>query len=801
MFSHYLAAALRHLARNRLYTAVSVLGLAVGLCVALLVALVLRNQYSHDHDVPGYQRTWTVPMVFTMPDRGTEYREAMLPRAAQQALQTPEVEAMTRVAETPAEVERDGRRWRETVHWADTQFAAALPRAAYAGDIAAALRTPDGVILSRSYARRFFGNDAPLGETLNIDGHPMVVRALIEDPNPNATHAPREIIAAGLASFSGISEYDNAPESGGLDLISGYTYLRLKPGVDIRTLDAALVRAMVPYRDQMQAEDVNLRLEPVRIDRLNTLEALHPGFGGRMIMLGILGAVVLLIAAINFVNLQTARSTLRAREVAIRRLAGARRRTLVVQFLGEALVHAGAATLLAVALAEWLLPQVNAFLDTGAQLDYRSTWLIPMLVGVAMLFGLLAGAWPAFVLSAFRPAQTLRGDAVTRAGGAFVRQGLVTLQFALLIALAICAGVVHQQRVFALNEALRVDRDQVLMVFAPRSTAFTGEARKLPGVTAVTRTDVSFLGSAGFGPLRRMSRFLANPEGAAPVTGLRIGVEFDLFDFYGIKPLAGRLPANDGASTVPAGYVVINEAAVRALGLGSVAEALEKTIPMSQPKLPVPLKVLAVVPDFSLSSVAEQVPPTLYLLPDREPSLVNLRLTGREIPETLAAIDALLVKTGNTATGIAEGPFRFFLDEHLQRQYQNVLRQSQAFGICALIAIALSCIGLFALTSAMAERRTKEIGVRKALGANTGDVLRLLLWQFSKPVLWANLIAWPVAGWAMQGWLAGFAYRIALPLWVFPVAAMAALVIALATVATHSFLVARAQPVAALRYE
>jgi putative ABC transport system permease protein len=205
---------------------------------------------------------------------------------------------------------------------------------------------------------------------------------------------------------------------------------------------------------------------------------------------------------------------------------------------------------------------------------------------------------------------------------------------------------------------------------------------------------------------------------------------------------------------------------------------------------------MSVVPDFSLSSVVEAVPPTAYYQQDVGLDLINARLDGRDIPETLAAIDALWRRLGN-----ADPPKRSFLDQQIQRQYLGVLRQFQAFGVCALIAVALSCIGLFALTAAAAERRTKEIGIRKALGANTGDVVRLLLWQFSKPVVWGCLIAWPVAAYVMRRWLAGFAYHIDLPLWLFPAAAFAALMIALATVTAQSVLVARARPVSALRYE
>jgi putative ABC transport system permease protein len=516
-----------------------------------------------------------------------------------------------------------------------------------------------------------------------------------------------------------------------------------------------------------------------------------------MLLLGVLGAVVLLIAAVNFVNLQTARSALRARETAIRALAGAGRHLLIAQFLGEALLYAAAAGLLAIALAEWLLPHVNAFLDTGAVLDYRQEpELVGALVGATILVGLLAGAWPAFVQSGFRPVRVLRGAALV-SGGAAVRQGLVALQFALLIALAICAGVVSRQREFAMRDALRLNGNQVLWIYAPgpHAGAFVGELRKLPGVHSVTRSSVGFLGTCCF-----MQAVVLNnhPTRNGDISFNRVGVDFDLFDFYAIKPLAGRLPAANGTipHVIDANDVVLNETAARRFGFASPVAALGKAMPFALSDNAAVPTVLAVVPDFSFNSVDQAVPATVYQQADNGLDLISARLGGQQIPETLAAIDALWRGLGN-----ADPPRRAFLDQQIERRYQGVLRRSQSFGLCALIAVALSCIGLFALTSATAERRTKEIGIRKALGAGTGEVLRLLLWQFSKPVVWGCLLAWPAAAYVMDRWLATFAYHIDLPLPLFPAAAFAALIIALVTVATQSILVARAKPVAALRYE
>ena len=465
MFRSSLAAAIRHLSRSRLYTAISVIGLAVGLCTALLAALVIHNQYSYDHFVPGYERTYSLQLVLSPPGQTRVYLGVTTLRTAGQLRQEfPQVEGTSRVLSESTVVENSHQKSTETVYWADPSLPDVLPLPGYAGDLAAALRAPDGLVLSHSYARRLFGRDAPLGETLVVGGHRMVVRAVMQDSPPNGTHLQRDIIAAGVTSFSptNIKESEAPNKLGDLGLAPGLTYVRLKPGTNVAAFRQALPRLL------QSDPSFLLSLELIRIDRINTHEGMHPAFRGRMTLLGLLGAVVLLIAAVNFVNLQTARSTRRARETAIRALVGASRSTLVAQFLGEALIYASAAAVLAVAFAEWLLPRVNAFLDTGAVLDYgREPWLLALLAGATLLFGTLAGAWPAFVQSGFRPVNVLRGATAAAAGGAAVRQSLVALQFSLLIALAICAGVVYRQRVFAMSDALRMDRDQVLMIWAP----------------------------------------------------------------------------------------------------------------------------------------------------------------------------------------------------------------------------------------------------------------------------------------------------------------------------------------------
>ncbi len=311
MFRNCLAATLRHLGRNRLYTAISIAGLAVGLCTALITALVIHNQYIYDHSVPRYERTYIVQLALKPAGLARQYVKYTAPQmGAQIRLQRSDIEATSRVLEASMRVQNGLRTSFETVYWADPNLEDVLPMVPYAGDLGAALRTAGSVILSRSYARRYFGRDAPLEEILLTDGHPLVVRAVFQD-QPRTTHQQRDVIASGISSYSPNSTVgrDLLDKLGQLNVVPGMTYLRLRPSADIAAVTSNLQRLL--QVSALGKSPFALLPELIRIDRFNTHEELHPGFHSRMMLLGMLGAVVLLIASVNFVNLQTARSTLR----------------------------------------------------------------------------------------------------------------------------------------------------------------------------------------------------------------------------------------------------------------------------------------------------------------------------------------------------------------------------------------------------------------------------------------------------------------------------------------------------------
>jgi putative ABC transport system permease protein len=389
-----------------------------------------------------------------------------------------------------------------------------------------------------------------------------------------------------------------------------------------------------------------------------------------------------------------------------------------------------------------------------------------------------------------------------------VRQSLVIAQFAILIGLIVMTATIYRQTRFVLNDALRVDIDQVIRTSGPCNSAFERGARSVAGVKAVACAGGSAL---ALGTSQTQS--LAADRSVRTLYTGTVGVGF--LELHGLKPVAGRFFSRTRGEDVvldrpdPAPdlrpSIVLNESAVRFLGLSSPAAAIGQTIfwqhysvRLGPNQVPTnhPSRVIGVVPDFTLGTVRGAVNPTIYYVdPIVSPYLV-MKLDRQRIPEALDGLRALWRRTGHQGP-----PNVVFETQAIQALYQDVIIQGVCLGICSGLAILVACLGLFALAAFVTERRTKEIGVRKAMGASSADVVALLLWQFTQPVLWANLVAWPIAFFAMDYWLHGFAYRVSQPAWLFLGAAVAAALIAWITVSFQSWMVARAKPAAALRYE
>ena len=819
MFRNYFAAALRNLERNSLYASVTIAGLAIGFAVAMLIALFVRDEYSYDRFISGYRQVYRVSETMLSPGERpleSDVTPGMLAPALK--LDFPQAQYTARMmgASFPPTVQRgDFSSAESNFAWADPDFFRVMPMPTIAGDLAASLDPPDGIVLTRTVARKYFGRDAPLGETVLVDKHPMRVSAVIEDL-PSNTHLTADIFASGRSPYSALTHEDkiDTPFNNVLS-----TYVRLRPGASVASIEPQLpgfVSRHYHYDPSslggMVVKAV-LHLVPLAAVHLrpSTSAAFNAKPAGDTTVIAAIagvGVLVVLVAAINFITLMTARAGRRAVEVGVRKAAGASRSDLVVQFMGEAFLYVLLAVVVAIAMGELLLPVFNALLQRHMTFDYASDpALAAGIAAAAVLVALLAGAYPAFVLASFRPAAVLKGGLPQTTGGVAVRQALVIVQFAVLIGLVLGAVTIARQTWYALNEGMRLHKEQVLFIATSPCTDRLRDA-----IIAVPGVQDAACASA-------MALNIGTINDEMTVDGRRalLGyapVDFRFFDVYGVAPLAGRLfdrsrPGDAfvaGAEVNPP--VVINETAVKKLGFRSPQAALGHSIAWHfHPDLnsafgrdPArPSQIIGVVPDFTFGSMRSPIAPTLYLIGPKVSYYaiaLNAKLDGRRIPEALRGIDRVWKRMEG------EAPIqRTFVTLFTLRLYIDTLVQGALITIAAVVALSIAALGLFALSAYTTERRTKEIGIRKAMGADTGDILRLLIWQFTKPVLWANLVAWPVSFLVLTGWLGGFAYHVDPAPWTFAAAAGAALFIAWATVFVHALRVARAKPVGALRYE
>jgi putative ABC transport system permease protein len=487
----------------------------------------------------------------------------------------------------------------------------------------------------------------------------------------------------------------------------------------------------------------------------------------------------------------------------VRKATGARRGELMIQFMGEALAQVAVSAVIGASLAELLIRPFGAFVQRGLALDYvRDPLLTAGVAGAALGVGLLASVYPALVLSGFRPAAVLKGGVVQTSGSPLARQALVVIQFAILIGLIVTTATIYRQTAFALAHGVGTDSTPIVTVPTPCGNAFADEVRRLPGVSAAACSSLNALNTP------KLKNSLPVQAGGRHMNFDVAPVDFGFFELYGIRALAGRLFSPSfgqdgifGQKTKAPPSVIVNETAARNLGFSDPRAAIGRRMmwalgasPGSAPVM-IPSEIVGVVPDMPMT-VRTATDPTFYFVVPKKLGVLSIKLTGRDIPGTVKAIEAAWKRTGNTQA----------IQETFQSQYRldlylDIIIQGVTIAVCAGLAILIACLGLFALSAYTTERRTKEIGIRKVMGADTRDIVRLLVWQFTIPVLWSIAIALPLAGLVMNDWLHQFAYRVDLSIWTFVLAAAAALAIAWLTVAYQSYIVARATPAGALQYE
>jgi len=823
VFRNYLVTALRNIARHKLYSFINIAGLAVGLACVIFIMLFIRDELSFDKWVPGSDNLYRVDMAPQLIPGNPfgHVATAPFPLPAFMKDNLPEVTAMTRLWPTRMTIQIGDRQFLEEVNEADANFFTVLGLPLVTGDPGQVLQRPESIVLSQALARKYFGTADPVGR-LVVVSHPscdddrascpemasLRVSGVMRDVPYNTQFKIQAVIPH-------TSPADRIGEKGkeAWFHFNGFGYVRLAPGSD----PAMVAAKLGPVMDRM----VDLSAEtgfhrpagqalPVELVRFrdahmsnHTGVRVPPGSWTTLYGLGLIGLVILMAACFNFTNLATARAMTRAREIGLRKCVGASRSQVAAQFLGESVLMAVMALVIALALVEILLPAYDAFLERPIALHYLQDWpLLLIILLIAAAAGLVSGIYPALVLSGFRPITALRSNQSGQAGSGGLRSALVVLQFAVSIALAIVTLVVFSQIDFARNQELGFRRDNVLVVGTGRMTpdareSFMAQLRAHPGITAVA--------SSGDTPFSQSMRIesVQVPGQSATLTPELFQITPEFIDLYGIKLAAGRLLSDrrgeDSVINAPDAHndghnILINEAAARHLGF-TVPGAVGKTIRQGE-DFKNSLHIVGVLRDAGFKGARKRVQPTMYINDRKYSNVVSVRLTGRDVQNVIAFVDSTWHRMMPSAA-----ISRTFLDDSFADLYRADVKQGEMFAIFVAIAIAISALGLFGLAAFSAERRTQEIGIRKVFGARTRNVVFLLLWQFSLPVLLANLIAWPVAWYWLHDWLNGFAYRITLSPVYFAAAGLAALLIAWITVLSHALRVARANPIHALRYE
>ena len=794
----------RSLTRHKLYAALNIGGLAVGIAVFLILGLYVRFETSFEKWLPRHDGIYLVQTDWKAVDSPFvgKYPNTMGGLLEQLKEDFPSLVG-TRIngGEASGTVIRDGSATTEDVARVDADFFKVFDLPMVAGDKATVLADPTSIIISRSAARRYFGEGNPIGRTMTLAFEKpgrYSVTGVFEDL-PRNTDLKFSIVARQGRDFS-----DWWYHWGSSSL---FTYLRFDNPVDAKAFDQRMP-AFVRRRGAADmgpdvANQIGLALLPIVQAHLEPEGKASAAKKLTIVTLGTVGVLTLLIAIVNYVNLATARAGLRAREVAMRKVLGADWGMLVRQFLGEATVTVAIAAVAGLALTELGLPLINAAGGLALAIPYRL--VVPLLVVLTVVVGMLAGFYPALLL-ARSPASQVLSSARSPGGGqagARVREALVVFQFALAIAFIVGTLVLVAQTRHVRSTDLGFRRDGLLVLNGlsddsldtGRRRAMLDALRRLPGVGAVTTAN-SAVGNNGNNNFDNVD-VPGKPKPGPSLRSIEVGRDF--FRTYGARLIAGRLfddahPADDTSVLSKGGTrnIVINRLAVAKLGYASPQDAVGKTVGGGTKRT-----IIGVVDQLRFYSPRLPDDPTYYVYyGDVAPyPIITLRFTG-ETQTVVAAAKTLWQRMAplipfNAKTGV----------QALATFYEADERATRLFGIGAGLAVMIGCVGLWGLASFNTARRIKEIGIRKTLGASSADIVKLLVGQFLRPVLIANLVAWPLAFVAMRTWLAGFDDRIALSPLYFIGASLLATVIAVLTVLGQSLRASRAAPAWALRHE
>jgi putative ABC transport system permease protein len=809
MIKNYLKVAIRNLWKSKGFSAINIVGLAAGLGVCLLIVLYVMDELSYDRYNTKADRVYRIDADIYF--NNTLFTAAVSPKPMASTMKKdyPQIEEMVRISTVRDILVKKGNNWIQDKHlaFADSTIFRVFSIPMIAGDPMTALNEPNSVVIDESAARRYFNSTDVIGKTLEMENKTICKVTGVYRDFPRQSHFHLSFIRPMRDTWQGDVN----------DWLSNnyYSYILVKPGIT-RDFVQSRVDATVNNYLGRQLQDLLhaslqdmahtggyfkyhlLPLTDIHLHSNKSYEIEANGNISYIYVFSFIAILILVIACVNFMNLSTARSANRAKEVGIRKVAGSTRGHLIAQFLTESVLLSLFSLLLALGIAVVLLPFFNTL--AGKELHAGmlfSSRLLPILVVLVFLVGCLAGSYPAFYLSSFQPIHVLKGKVAAGFRSSWLRSSLVVFQFFISIGLIISTIVIYQQLTYIRSRSIGYNRDQVMVIhnaylMGDPVKTFRKQLTQLSGVAGATLS--GDLPSAGGG--YSQNGWFRDPglDTKRVIVLTTMWMDENYVPTLGMQMLKGRNFAPVDYPTDSTG-IILNESAVQLLGLKQPLGTKLYRPNDNNLKTSLELHVIGVVKDFNYSSMHDKVGPLVMCLGDNRGSMA-VRLRAGDPSGLIRQVEA---KWTSMADGV---PFTYtFMDNDFNNLYHAEQQTGQVFITFAVFAILIACLGLFGLVTYAAEQRTKEIGIRKVLGAKVAGIVTLLSKDFARLVLIASLIAFPVAWWAMNKWLQSFAYRIGISWWIFVAAGVIAITIALVTVSFQTIRAAVANPVRSLRSE
>ncbi len=795
MLKNYLKVAIRSFIKNRSFSIINIAGLAIGISTCILISLYVLDEVSYDRFHANADRIYRVTELLHMPAELRHQSVTSPPIAPALEREFPEVLKTVRLSYSSRTISYKDNKYEDTrLMYADSALLQIFSFPMIKGNPDKALVDPYSIVLTERAAKKYFGNEDPLNKIMALsDTLTLTVTGVLENIPANSHFQFDAVISRSTIT----SMMNGQPEDNWFNNVY-YSYILLPENYDIHQLEAKIPA----FLDKAQGKDrkntiwYDFIFQPLTSIHLHATSIFEIGVRGNIkyvYTFSIIAVLVLLIACANYINLATAKSVNRAKELGMRKVIGARKKQLVTQLLGESCLLTLAAFVVAITVVSASLPAFNTFTNKTLTTDVLLRLdVLAVIVVIFFSISLLAGGYPALLMSSIPPLRAIKDFGARGNQSGLVRKGLVVFQFSMSIILISATIVIFRQMDFMRNQNLGLRKEQMMQIQLPyrlqsKYETIKEELSTIPNVASVTASSFSFAGGA--------NNVVVLPEGTAEKdisSESVISVDHDFIPNFGIELLAGRNFEKGNLADDSAAFIV-NEAAVKRFNWGTPEEAVGKEINWGLGKEG---KVIGVVRDFNYSSLHQAINPLIiHILPDWYGN-ITLRIAGEDVPGVIRKVEEKW-KALNP-----EGTLSYtFMDEDFASLYYAEDQTRTIVGLLATLAIFIACLGLFGLAAFIAEQRTKEIGIRKVLGANISGIIMLMSRDFLKPIVIAFLIAVPVAWYATSQWLTGFAYRTELNWTIFAIAGLSAAAVALITVSFQSVKASMMNPVKALKVE